>query len=226
MKKNSSIAIGYLTACIAAAPLFSGCMTTDPYTGEKEVTKTTTGATVGAIAGALLGAATSKKSDRKKAVLIGAGIGAVAGGGVGAYMDKQESKLRDQLRGSGVSVTREGDNIILNMPSNITFDIDKSDVKPEFTNTLDSVVLVLNEYKSTLITVKGHTDSTGSEDYNQKLSERRALSVAQYLQSKNVAQQRLAAVGYGETRPVAANNTAEGRAQNRRVELELEPITQ
>lgn len=226
MKKRIGITTGYLAACIATAPIFSGCMTTDPYTGEKEVTKTTTGATVGAIAGALLGAATSTKSDRKKAVLIGAGIGAVAGGGVGLYMDKQEDKLRKQLQGSGVSVTRQGDNIILNMPSNITFDVDKSDLKPAFHNTLDSVVLVLNEYKSTLITVKGHTDSTGSDDYNQKLSERRALSVAQYLQSKNVAQQRLAAVGYGETRPIAPNNTPEGRAQNRRVELELEPITQ
>lgn len=226
MKKYTGISIGYLAACIAAAPVLNGCMTTDPYTGEKEVTKTTAGATIGAVAGALLGAATSKKSDRKKAVLLGAGIGAVAGGGVGAYMDKQEDKLRKQLQGSGVSVTREGDNIILNMPSNITFDVDKSELKPQFHNTLDSVVLVLNEYKSTLITVKGHTDSTGSDGYNQKLSERRALAVAQYLESKNVAQQRLAAVGYGETRPVAPNNTAEGRAQNRRVELELEPITQ
>jgi len=226
MRKYSAITMGYLAAVIAAAPALNGCMTTDPYTGDKQVTKTTAGATIGAVAGALLGAATSTKSDRKKAVLIGAGIGAVAGGGVGAYMDKQEDKLRQQLQGSGVSVTREGDNIILNMPSNITFDFDKSELKPQFNNTLDSVVLVLNEYKSTLITVKGHTDSTGSDDYNQKLSERRALAVAQYLQSKNVAQQRLAAIGYGETRPVAPNNTAEGRAQNRRVELELEPITQ
>ncbi|WP_455210157.1 OmpA family protein [Kaarinaea lacus] len=226
MKKHTGITIGYLAACIAAAPVLVGCMTTDPYTGEKQVTKSTAGATIGAVAGALLGAATSTKSDRKKAVLLGAGIGAIAGGGAGAYMDKQEDKLRQQLRGSGVSVTREGDNIILNMPSNITFDFDKSDLKPQFHNTLDSVVLVLNEYQSTLITVKGHTDSTGSDDYNQKLSERRALAVAQYLQSKNVAQQRLAAIGHGETRPVAPNNTAEGRAQNRRVELELEPITQ
>jgi outer membrane protein OmpA-like peptidoglycan-associated protein len=226
MKKRTGITAGYLAACIAAAPMLSGCMTTDPYTGEKEVTKTTTGATVGAIAGALLGAATSTKSDRKKAVLLGAGIGAVAGGGVGLYMDKQEDKLRKQLRGSGVSVTREGDNIILNMPSNITFDFDKSDLKPQFHNTLDSVVLVLNEFKSTLVTARGHTDSTGTDGYNQKLSERRALAVAQYLESKNVARQRLAAIGYGEARPVAPNNTPEGRAQNRRVELELEPITQ
>jgi outer membrane protein OmpA-like peptidoglycan-associated protein len=226
MKKTSLITTSYLAACIAAAPILNGCMTTDPYTGEKQATKTTAGATIGAIAGALLGAATSTKKDRKKAVLIGAGIGAVAGGGVGAYMDKQENKLREQLRGSGVSVTREGDNIILNMPSNITFDFDSAQLKPQFNNTLDSVVLVLNEYKSTLITVKGFTDSTGTDQYNQQLSERRALAVAQYLESKNVAQQRLAAIGYGEAQPIAPNNTPEGRAQNRRVELELEPITQ
>lgn len=226
MKKTTYIAITYLSATIAAAPLLNGCMTTDPYTGEKKVTKTTTGATIGAVAGALLGAATSSKGDRKKAVLIGAGIGAIAGGGVGAYMDRQESKLRQQLRGSGVSVTREGNNIILNMPSNITFDFDSDQLKPQFDNTLDSVVLVLNEFKSTLITAQGHTDSTGTDAYNQQLSERRALSVAQYLQSKGVAQQRLAAIGYGETRPIAPNNTPDGRAQNRRVELELEPITQ
>jgi outer membrane protein OmpA-like peptidoglycan-associated protein len=226
MKKLSNITAHYLTACIVAAPLLSGCTTTDPYTGEKQVTKSTAGATIGAVAGALLGAATSTKGDRKKAVLLGAGIGAVAGGGVGVYMDKQEDKLRKQLQGSGVSVTREGNNIILNMPSNITFDVDSAQVKPQFHNTLDSVVLVLNEYKSTLVTVRGHTDSTGSDEYNQQLSERRALAVAQYLGTKNVAQQRLAAIGLGETRPIAPNNTAEGRAQNRRVELELEPITQ
>ncbi|MCG6971310.1 MAG: OmpA family protein [Gammaproteobacteria bacterium] len=226
MKKSAYATPTPLAACIAAALLLNGCMTTDPYTGEKQATKSTAGATIGAVAGALLGAATSTKGDRKKAVLIGAGIGAIAGGGVGAYMDKQENKLRQQLQGSGVSVTREGNNIILNMPNNITFDFDSAQLKPEFHNTLNSVVLVLNEYKSTLITVKGHTDSTGTDDYNQKLSERRALAVGQYLQSKNVAQQRLAAVGYGETRPVASNNTPEGRAQNRRVELELEPITQ
>ena len=135
-------------------------------------------------------------------------------------------KLRQQLEGSGVSVTRDGDNIILNMPSNITFDTNESAIKPQFYNTLDSVVLVLNEFKSTLITSMGHTDSTGTEQYNQALSERRALSVAEYLVSKNVLKERLAAVGYGELRPAAPNTSKSGRALNRRVELKLEPITQ
>jgi outer membrane protein OmpA-like peptidoglycan-associated protein len=224
MTKSSVFIATYLTTSIVASTVLSGCMTTDPYTGEKEMTKSTTGATFGAIAGALLGAATSTKKDRGKAVLLGAGIGAIAGGGVGAYMDKQESKLRQQLRGSGVSVTRDGDNIILNMPSNITFDFNSAQLKPQFENTLNSVTLVLNEYRSTLITINGYTDSVGSEQYNQELSQRRAIAVAQYLAQKGVAQQRLAAIGYGEAFPIASNATDEGRAQNRRVELTLEPI--
>lgn len=225
MNKSNRFIVSCLTASVFATTVLSGCMTTDPYTGQKEMTKSTTGATFGAIAGALLGAATTSKGDRTKGVLLGAGIGAIAGGGVGAYMDKQESKLRQQLRGSGVSVTREGDNIILNMPSNITFDFNSDQLKPQFDNTLDSVTLVLNEYRSTLITINGYTDSVGSEQYNQQLSQRRALAVAQYLAQKGVVQQRLAAIGYGEAFPIASNATDEGRAQNRRVELELSPIT-
>ncbi len=203
-----------------------GCTTTDPFTGEKEMTKSTQGSIWGAVGGALLAAAISDKKDRKKRMLQGAGIGAIGGASVGFYMDKQEEKLRQQLQGSGVSVTRDGDNIVLNMPSNITFDTNSYALKNQFQNTLDSVVLVLNEYKSTMITVTGHTDSTGSKEYNQKLSEQRAISVANYLSSKGVAQQRLAASGYGEAFPVAPNNTESGRAQNRRVEVQLEPVTQ
>ena len=203
-----------------------GCATTNPFTGEKEMTKTTQGSIWGAVGGALLAAAISDKKDRKKRLLQGAGIGAIGGASVGFYMDKQEEKLRQQLQGSGVSVTRDGDNIILNMPSNITFDTDSFALKGQFQNTLDSVVLVLDEYKSTMITVTGHTDSTGSEAYNQKLSQQRALAVASYLSSKGVADQRLAASGYGEAFPIASNNTPTGRAQNRRVEVQLEPVTQ
>ena len=203
-----------------------GCATTDPYTGEEKTTNTTTGAAFGALAGALIGAASSSKNDRTKGVLIGAGIGAIAGGSVGYYMDRQEEKLRKQLRGTGVSVTRDGDNIILNMPSNITFDFDSYQLKSEFKPVLDSVVLVLNEFESTLITVEGHTDSKGSEAYNQKLSENRALSVSDYLLNKGVKKQRLAAIGKGELEPIADNKTIDGRAQNRRVELTLEPIVE
>ena len=202
----------------------TGCATTDPYTGEEASTKATTGAVFGAIAGALIGSATSSKSDRKRAVLVGAGIGALTGGAVGNYMDKQENELRKQLKDTGVSVTRTDNNIILNMPSNITFDFDKYELKEQFKPTLDSVVLVLNKYEKTLVTVEGHTDSIGSEAYNQKLSENRALSVSSYLFNKGVKQQRLAAIGKGELQPAASNDTEEGRALNRRVELRLEPI--
>ena len=204
--------------------MVGGCATTDPYTGEKQSSSATTGAVFGALAGALIGSATASKHDRNKAVLLGAGIGALTGGAVGNYMDKQEDELRKQLQGTGVSVTRTDDNIILNMPSNITFDVNRFELKQQFLTTLDSVVLVLNKYPSTLITVKGHTDSTGSNEHNQKLSENRALSVASYLVNKGIKQQRVAAVGRGETEPVADNNTEQGRALNRRVELTLEPI--
>jgi outer membrane protein OmpA-like peptidoglycan-associated protein len=204
----------------------SGCATTNPYTGEEESTKATTGAAFGAIAGALLGAATSSRNDRSRAMIIGAGIGALTGGAVGNYMDKQEEELRQQLRGTGVSVTRNGDNITLNMPSNITFDFDSYALKPQFEPTLDSVVLVLKKYQKTLITVEGYTDSIGSDAYNQKLSENRALAVSTYLLNKGIARERLAAIGKGESNPIADNSTEQGRALNRRVELTLEPIVE
>lgn len=209
---------------VAAAMLLQACSTVNPYTGEKQTAKAASGSAIGALAGAILGAATASKNDRKKAVLMGAGIGAIAGGGVGYYMDVQEAKLRQELENTGVSVKRDGDNIILNMPSNITFDSDSSVLKSQFNGTLNSVIRVLNEYKSTLITVMGHTDSTGTTSHNQALSERRAYSVAEYLANNGVARERLAAVGYGESRPVASNDNKQGRALNRRVELALEPI--
>jgi len=206
-------------AVIAAFSL-SAC-TTDPYTGEKQASKTAIGAGVGAAVGAGIGAIAGKR----KATLIGAGVGALAGGAVGAYMDSQEAKLRRQLQDSGVSVTRQGDNIILNMPGNITFDTDSANIKPDFTNVLDSVALVLNEYEKTYLDVLGHTDSTGSESYNMDLSIRRASSVATYLTSRKVLGDRLIVRGMGETQPIASNATAEGRALNRRVELQIIPIT-
>jgi outer membrane protein OmpA-like peptidoglycan-associated protein len=141
-------------------------------------------------------------------------------------MDAQEAKLRKQLRESGVSVVRDGDNISLIMPGNITFDTDRASLKTSFHNVLDSVALVLEEYEKTMIAVAGHTDSTGSRDYNQQLSEKRAMSVASYLKSRNIVDARFEIVGFGEDYPIADNSTAEGRAQNRRVELTLIPITE
>jgi len=214
--------IGIATLVLAA--LLSGCVT-DPYTGEKKVSKTAIGAVIGAAAGAGIGALASEDKERGKNAAIGAGVGALAGAGVGYYMDRQEAKLREQLQGTGVSVTREGNNLILNMPGNVTFATDRADIKADFYGVLNSVALVLKEFDKTVIHVTGHTDSTGSDAHNQDLSERRAESVGRYLEAQGIISQRVVMQGYGETRPIATNDTPEGRQQNRRVELTLVPIT-
>jgi len=148
------------------------------------------------------------------------------GAAIGNYMDRQEAELRAQLQGTGVSVTRNGDNIILNMPSNITFDTDQDAVKSQFYPTLNSVAIVLRKFNQSLVDIYGHTDSTGSASYNQQLSQRRAQSVANYLGSQGIDQRRFAVVGYGDTQPIASNSTEAGRAQNRRVEIQISPLTQ
>ena len=207
-------------AVVAAAVGLAGCQTTNPYTGEQQTSKAAKGAGIGAAAGAVVGLITGDDSkERKERALIGAGVGALAGGSVGYYMDVQEAKLRQQLQGTGVSVTRMGDNITLNMPGNITFKTDSADLNSSFFSVLDSVSLVLKEYEKTIVEVAGHTDSTGSDQYNQALSERRAQTVATYLGGKGVMQQRMITIGAGEGRPVATNDTADGRQLNRRVEL-------
>jgi outer membrane protein OmpA-like peptidoglycan-associated protein len=215
-----------ILAATASAFLLTAC-TTNPYTGEQQVSKgllgAGTGAALGGAAGALIGATTSVKT--RKAALIGAGIGALAGGGVGVYMDNQEAKLRQRLQNSGVSVTRVGDSIVLNMPSNITFDSDQSDVKGQFYDTLNSVALVLTEFDQTIIDVVGHTDSTGDDDYNYDLSRQRAASVARYLSSQRVASSRFSVDGRGEREPIASNASTSGKAQNRRVEITIQPLT-
>lgn len=202
----------------------AACTTVDPYTGEQKTSNTAKGAGIGAVAGAIIGAATASKNDRDKAILQGAAAGAAAGGGIGYYMDRQEAKLREKLAGSGVQVQRDGNTINLIMPGNVTFDTGKHDIRSQFYSVLDSVALVLAEFKDTSIVVSGHTDSTGSSDFNQTLSEKRASSVKTYLGQRNVARGRIQAVGYGKRYPIASNGTAYGREQNRRVELKLEPL--
>ena len=212
-----------LTAMVC---LLSACTTLDPYTREEKTSNAAKGAAIGAAAGIAVGLITGDDSaERKKRALIGAGVGAVAGGGVGLYMDNQELKLRKELEGTGVSVTRIGDNITLNMPGNITFAFDSGDISAEFYPVLDSVSKVLKEFDKTFVEVAGHTDSKGSESYNQGLSERRASSVAAYLRSRQIMAERLIIVGAGELHPVATNSTDAGRAQNRRVELTIVPVT-
>ena len=212
-----------IVAATVAGAMLAAC-TTDPFTGEQKVSNTAGGAALGALAGAGLGLL-GGGNDRRNA-LIGAGIGALAGGAVGAYMDNQEAELRAQLQGTGVSVTRIGDQIVLNMPSNITFATDQDAVKAAFYPTLNSVALVLKKFNRTTVDVYGFTDDTGSEQHNFDLSQRRALSVANYLSGQGVDFRRFAVTGFGETRPVASNATEAGRAQNRRVEIQLSPLTQ
>ena len=208
------------------AVMLAGCETLDPYTGESETSKATKGALIGAAAGAVVGLVSGDDAvDRRQRALIGAGVGALAGGSVGYYMDQQEAKLRAELEGTGVSVTRMGDNITLNMPGNVTFATDSADLSSAFFEVLNSVGKVLKEFDQTVVEVAGHTDSTGSEAYNQALSDRRASSVAQYFAAKNISMQRLISVGMGESRPVADNGTAEGRQANRRVEITVVPLT-
>lgn len=218
-----------ITMAACSAISLSACTTFDPYTGEKKINNTTKGAAIGAGIAAVIAAIDNKDASskkRKERILEAAGGGAIIGGGVGAYMDHQEKKLREKLVGSGVQVQRDGDNINLIMPGNITFATGSSDVSTRFFNVLDSVALVVNEFKKTYVAITGYTDSTGSDQFNQQLSEKRAQSVASFLASKNVLQDRMIVKGMGESNPIADNGTPEGREQNRRVEITLIPIQQ
>lgn len=215
----------FLKVAVSAAAVIAvaACTTVNPYTREEQTSKAAKGAGIGAAVGAVAGLLT--KGDKLQNALIGAGVGALAGGGVGYYMDVQEAKLRQRLEGTGVSVVRQGDNITLNMPSSITFALNSADLNAQFFNALDGVSLVLKEYDKTVIEVAGHTDSSGSDQYNQALSERRAQAVAGYLGSHGVKTQRLITIGAGEGHPIASNDTEQGRSANRRVELTIVPVT-
>ncbi|WP_407295577.1 OmpA family protein [Stutzerimonas zhaodongensis] len=212
-----------LTALAATLALLVGC-TNNPYTGEREAGKAGIYGGIGAVSGAVIGAATSSKKDRAKGALIGATVGGAAGGGYGYYVDTQEAKLRQTLQGTGVQVQREGDNLTLIMPGNITFASNSADISSSFYPTLNSLVQVFKEFNKNGIDITGHTDSTGSQQLNQDLSNRRARSVAAYLEGNGVPASRISAYGAASSQPIASNNTAAGRAQNRRVEINLRPL--
>lgn len=212
-----------LAATLASVTL-GGCMTYDPYTGDQKTSNATKGSVIGALGGAAIGVMTSSKSDRGKGALIGAVGGAAVGGGIGVYMDRQEMQLRQQLEGTGVRVVRNGDDISLVMPGNITFDLNQTSIRSQFAGTLESVALVLREFDQTIVQIEGHTDSQGADSYNQLLSERRASSVRDFLLNQGVESKRTRAMGYGERYPLASNDTSGGREQNRRVELTLVPM--
>jgi len=216
------------TAIIAAAlsgALLTAACTTDPYTGQRTVNRTAVGILGGAVGGYLLGDLIGGDHDRN-AKVIGVGIGAIAGGAVGNYMDRQEADLRRQTAGTGVDVIRAGDDLILRMPAGITFPVDSYALQPGVQGTLNAVARTLASYDQTYVDVMGHTDSTGSDAYNQTLSQRRAQSVADYLAARGVAGARMGIRGYGESQPIASNDSDTGRSQNRRVEIKVVPVTQ
>ncbi|MEY4953379.1 MAG: hypothetical protein RL299_1803 [Pseudomonadota bacterium] len=215
----------FLTSAMAATALLAtAACVTDPNTGEKKVSRTAIGGVGGAVVGGLLGGLIGGKTGR----IVGAGIGGVAGGVVGYKMDQQIKTLKEKTAGSGVDVTETdgGKAILVNLPDGVTFDVGSSTLKPAFRATLDQVAASLLEYPDSLVDVYGHTDSTGSDAFNQTLSESRARTVMNYLISKGVPAARLRSQGFGETMPVDTNDTAEGRAKNRRVEIKIVPVTQ
>ena len=214
---------GLLASAALATLMVTSACTTDPETGERRISKAAIGGIGGALGGYLLGDIVGGRNDRTEKI-IGAGIGGIAGAGIGAYMDKQERDLRARTAGTDVQVVRQGDDLILNIPSGINFAYNSATVEPQFQRTLDQVSQVLGQYDRTYIDIYGHTDSTGSDSYNQGLSERRADSVAAYLESRGVRGARIGTRGFGETQPIASNDTEQGRAANRRVEIKIVPI--
>ena len=212
-----------LATIAAASVLLSGCESMDNFANNPDLQKTRKGTAIGAAGGAAIGLIAG---GGWKGALIGAGVGALAGGMVGNYQDKQEAKMRAQMSGTGVEVVRMGDNLTLNMPGNVTFALNSAKLNPQFDDVLDKLANTLLEYNQTVIQIAGHTDSTGSHDYNMKLSLQRAESVKAYLVSRGVPPARLVTVGAGPDYPIASNATEEGRAENRRVEITIVPVTQ
>lgn len=211
----------------ALALVAAACTTTDPYRTHAPRNNTATGAIAGAVGGALLGylTNTNNSEEGRKNALIGAGVGALAGAGIGQYMDRQQRALEAELSGSGVGVARQGDNLILRMPGDVTFPTNSSDIDTRFYPILADVAGVLAEYDRSLVDVVGHTDSTGTDAINQPLSERRASSVAAFLINEGVMRERLYVAGAGSRNPIASNDTTQGRSQNRRVEILIRPLT-
>lgn len=205
-----------LLSATAAAFLLTGCA--DPNAPGRN---TVGGALLGAGTGALLGTLAGG-NDRRNA-LVGAGIGLVAGSAIGNYLDRNERALRQDLQGTGATVRNDGQAVTVVLPANVTFDTDSAEINPGFYRPLNRVTQTLNQYPKSFIDIIGHTDSTGSEAYNQDLSERRAQSVAGYFRDSGIFPGRIAAYGVGESEPIATNASPEGRRQNRRVELVIIP---
>lgn len=213
-----------LASAAALSLIATTACATDPVTGQQRLSKAGIGALAGAALGTGAGAIVGGRNKRTE-MIVGAGIGAIAGTAIGAYMDKQEKELREKTAGTDVEVVRQGDELLLNMPSGITFDTDSYAIKPEFRSTLDRIAETLSSYNQTYVDVYGHTDSVGSDAYNLTLSKNRAEGVAGYLATHGVARARIGTQGFGESKPVASNDSEAGRQQNRRVEIKLVPVS-
>jgi len=211
------------SAILIGGMLATAACTTDPNTGKRTISKAAIGGLGGAVGGYLLGDLVGGRRDRTEKI-VGAGIGALAGAGIGAYMDAQEKKLRAQTAGTDVQVIRDGDNLVLNMPSGVTFATNQSAIQPQFRTTLDQVAQTLVSYEKTYIDVYGHTDSTGNDGINIPLSRDRAQSVANYLGTRGVQYARIGTQGFGASQPVADNDSEVGRQANRRVEIKIVPV--
>ena len=213
-----------LLIAASTAVLLAGCASQNPYDNQPPSSnKTATYGGLGALAGAAAGALISH-DDRGKGALIGAAIGGASGAGYGYYADKQEAELRQSMQGTGVEVQRQGDQIKLIMPGNITFATDSSEIVSNFYAPLNNLASSFKQFNQNSIEIVGFTDSTGSRQYNMDLSQRRAQSVATYLTAQGVDGMRLSTRGAGPDQPIASNATADGRAQNRRVEVNLRPL--
>lgn len=218
-----------LTTVLAGSLSLTGCAHLDNYTGQtrdpNDPNRTRNAALIGSAIGVAAGLLSGDSAvERRQHAMIGAGVGALAGGAIGAYQDRQEAELRRRMAGTGVDVTRQGDNITLNMPGNVTFAFDSANLDPKFHSVLNNVADTLRQYDQTVVEVAGHTDNVGSDAYNHKLSVERANSVANYLMGQGLLRDRFIVTGAGKSRPVASNDTAAGRAENRRVEITLVPI--
>lgn len=223
MKKQAMMVLAtalMTTITLGGCATYTG-QTNDPNDPNRTRNNALIGAGIGAVAGLLSG---GDATERRQRALVGAGVGGVAGGAIGAYQDRQEAELRRQTAGTGVEVSRDGDVIKLNLPDGVTFDFGKANLKSQFYPALDNVASTLAEYNQTIVEVSGHTDSVGSDAANQTLSVQRANAVGNYLIGRGLVRERFEIVGFGETRPVASNDTDSGRALNRRVEIRVVPV--
>lgn len=218
----ASLKFAVLGTCLTV--FLAGCATYDDQ-GNDTNQRTRRGALIGAAIGTAAGLLSGDSAvERRQHAMVGAGIGALAGAAIGNYQDRQEAELRRETAGTGVDVSRDGDVILLNLPDGVTFDFNRTEIKPQFYSSLGTIAGTLRQYNQTIVEVSGHTDSIGSDAVNQRISEQRAQSVASYLVAQGVQRERIETVGMGKRHPIADNGTESGRSLNRRVEIRLLPL--